>query len=242
MKTSPFLLILLAILCLIPAAAQSVVITPKKMIYRRPRPIHEGKTTFSVRRPIAKASTPSLSRKITVAISPETALGLNINEELADLQWLYEADYAVLFNRHNILSVRLRMSGAGAYPDDLTKYVVVDVRTGNRLKPSDIFTNLAGLAAMAKKTQRNEIRSTLAEMKKDPENAEVDAAQLFEETDFKIADLAQFSVGARGVTFYYDYGFPHAIEALQPAGRYTFSWTQLKPFIRRDGLLSRFVS
>ena len=242
MKTSPFLPILLAMLCFIPAAGQSVVINQKKTTYRRAKPIQEGKKTFSVRRPIAKASTPSLSRKITSAISPETVLGLNIKEELGDLQWLYEADYAVLFNRNNILSVRLWMSGAGAYPDDLTKYVVVDVRTGNRLQPSDIFTNLAGLAAMAKKKQRSEIRSALAEMKKDPENAEVDPAQLFGETDFKIADLGDFSVGARGVTFYYDYGFPHALKALQPAGRYAFPWTQLKPFIRRDGLLSRFVS
>jgi hypothetical protein len=103
MKTSPFLPILLAMLCFIPAAGQSVVINQKKTTYRRAKPIHEGKKTFSVRRPIAKASTPSLSRKITSAISPETVLGLNIKEELGDLQWLYEADYAVLFNRNNIL-------------------------------------------------------------------------------------------------------------------------------------------
>ena len=65
--------------------------------------------------------------------------------------------------------------------------------------------------------------------------------QLFSETNFTTADFKEFSVNDKGVTFYYDYGFPHVLEALQPSGEFMLDWRTLKPFIRRDGLLGRFV-
>src|SRR6478735_4067764 len=61
-------------------AAQTVVITPKKTVYRRPKPQVDFKKTFTVRRPVAKTATPALSKKITTAISPEKVLELNIRE------------------------------------------------------------------------------------------------------------------------------------------------------------------
>jgi hypothetical protein len=39
----------------------------------------------------------------------------------------------------------------------------------------------------------------------------------------------------------YDYGFPHVIEALEPSNEIFLPYSQLKPFIRTDGLLARFV-
>ena len=50
-----------------------------------------------------------------------------------------------------------------------------------------------------------------------------------------------FPISDEGVTFYYDYGFPHVIQALAPDGQYFFKWAELKPFIKPDGLLARFV-
>ncbi|HYJ45883.1 MAG TPA: hypothetical protein VEV81_04655, partial [Pyrinomonadaceae bacterium] len=58
---------------------------------------------------------------------------------------------------------------------------------------------------------------------------------------FKSADLDDFSVGARGITFLYDAGFPHVVQALEPVGRYFFSYAQLKPYIKRDGPLALFI-
>lgn len=242
MKSVLLLFLILVSACAIGAVAQSVVIVPKKIVYTRPKPLQEFKKTFSVRRPIAKAATPALSRRITAAISPESVLKLNIKDELGEYQWLEEADYKVLYNQYNILSVRLWMTGSAAYPDDVTKNVVVDARTGTRVKPADVFVNLAGLAAMAKRAQRAEIRSSAAEMREDPENKDVDPGQLFQEANFTTADLKEFSVDAKGITFYYDYGFPHVLKAVQPAGEYFFTWQQIKPFIRPGGLLARFVS
>ncbi|MEP6847432.1 MAG: hypothetical protein ABI999_01160 [Acidobacteriota bacterium] len=44
-----------------------------------------------------------------------------------------------------------------------------------------------------------------------------------------------------GITILYDYQFPHVALAVQPDGRYFFTWQQLKPFIKQGGLLHQFV-
>jgi hypothetical protein len=238
MKLKPVLIAaILGFTCLI-AAGQTVVITPKKTVYRRPKPQIDFKKTFTVRRPIAKAATPALSRKITTAISPEKVLELNIREELNEYQWLEESDYKVLFNQNGVLSMELWMTGTAAYPDSVTKHVVINIENGNTLRPADVFKDLASLAKIVRKAQLAEIAAATKEMKSDPDARPDD---LFSETDFTAADFKDFSVDAKGVTFYYDYGFPHVLQALQPDGEFHFSWAQLKPFIRTDGLLARFV-
>src|SRR5688500_4179024 len=75
------------------AFAQSVTITPKKITYKRPKPIADFKKTFTVTYPKVKAATPALSRKIERTISYEKVSDLNIEEEKAEIQWLEEAHY-----------------------------------------------------------------------------------------------------------------------------------------------------
>ena len=221
-----------------PGVSQTVVITPRKTVYRRPKPQYDFKRTFTIRRPMARAATPVLSRKITAAISPETVLDFKLRDELVEYQWLEEADYKVLFNRDGVLVVEQWMTGTGAYPDSVTKRAVVDVRTGNVVRIPDVLRDLPALAAIVKKAQAAEVSKASAEMKSDPD---ANPEELFRETNFTPSDFGDFSVDAGGVTFYYDYGFPHVLEALQPAGEYRFTWTVLKPFVRKDGLLARFV-
>jgi hypothetical protein len=240
MKTRSFLLCLLLIGIPIAVLAQSVVITPKKTVYRRPKPMHEGKRTFSIRRPIAKAATPALSKKMTAAISPDSVLEINLRKEMGEYQWLEEADYKTLYNSNGILSMELWMTGSGAYPDDVTKRVVVDLKTGNRVPIALAFSKLPQLATLIRKAQIAEVKKAIEEMKNNPD-APDGPDELFGETNFTTADLNEFSVNDTGVTFYYDYGFPHVLAALEPAGEFTFSWQTMKPFIRRDGLLAQFV-
>jgi hypothetical protein len=220
------------------AFPQTVTIIPRKTIYRRPKPEVDFKRTFTVRRPIAKASTPALSRRITTAISPEKVLLLNLREEMSEYQWLEEADYKVLFNQSGVLCIEEWMSGTAAYPDSVTKRVVVDVTTGISVRSTDVFKNLPAFAKLVKKSQDLEIASATKEMKSDPDAR---PEQLFSETNFVANDFKEFSVNQKGVTIFYDYGFPHVLEALQPPGEYHFSWTEIRQFVRADGLLARFV-
>ena len=220
------------------ASAQSVVITPRKVMHRRAKPLHEHKATFTVRRPIAKAATPALSRRITAAISPEKVLDLNIREELTENQWLEEADYKILFNQNGVLCVEEWMTGTAAYPDGITRRVVVDIATGFAVAPTDVLKDLTEFAVLVKKKQTAEIAAARAEMKSEPDARPDD---LFSETNFTVQDFKQFSIDSKGVTIYYDYGFPHVVEAWEPAGEFRFSWAEIKPFVRTESLLARFV-
>ena len=137
--------------------------------------------------------------------------------------------------------ITLSVSGTGAYPSVFSKTVVVDLKTGNRATPQTVFTNLRGLAAKAKDKQKAEVEKSLKEIKSDPANKDYLDFDFFENTNFTVENLEEFAVSDKGVTFIYDYGFPHVIFALQPEGRYFFSWAELKPFIKRGGLLAKFV-
>ncbi len=234
---------LFAFLVLISASliAQSASIAGQKKVYRRAKPIVGFKKTFTIRRPIAKATTPALSRKITAAIDPVSVLGIDIKEELTETQWLSEADYEEVFNERGLLTMMLWMEGSAAYIDGVTKYVVVDLAKGKRLSPRDVFIDLAGLAAMAKKKQDAEVEAAIKTIKAEPEFGEGDPKELFEYTNFEVKDLSNFAVDRAGVAFFYHYGFPNVVKALEPEGELRLSWSEIKPFVKPDGLLARFV-
>ena len=238
MKIQFFALVAMVALGSIAALGQTVIIIPTKQVYRRPKPQHDFKRTFTIKRPIAKASTPALSKKITAAINPDKVLEINVKEEMSEYQWLEEAGYKILFNAQGVLCMELWMTGTAAYPDSVTKTVVVDIAKGNRVAVTDVFNDLETLAPLVRTKQKAEVARATQEMKSDPD---AEPEQLFSETKFEAEDFGEFAVDAKGVSFLYDYGFPHVLEALQPDGRYHFSWAELKPFIRTDGLLARFV-
>jgi hypothetical protein len=78
-------------------------------------------------------------------------------------------------------------------------------------------------------------------MRKDPELNEPDPSELFSDTDLTFKDLSEFSIAAKGITFHYDYGFPHVIAAAEPPGEYFLNWSELRPFVKSGGLLARFI-
>ena len=230
----------MAVLC--PAVfAQSVTVTGKKIVYKRPKPISAEKKTFWINHPRVKAATPALSRKIQSAISFEKVIPLDINEEINEVQWLEEADFTVDYNKHNMLTVTLSIYGSGAYPSSSNTTVVVNTKTGSKIEARDIFSDLNGLAAMIKKAQDKEIAEGIEVIKQDPDMKETDPKSLFENAQFTAEDIKEFSISDKGVTFMYEYGFPHVIQALQPSGKYFFTWEQLKPFIKPGGLLTRIA-
>ena len=224
------------------SAAQSVNITPKKTTYTRPKPIMEYKKTFTVTRPVIKAGTPALSKKIANTVSFERVMKLDVKEELSEVQWLEEADFEVLYNKNNILAIRLSVHGSGAYPWGSDRTVVVNLSTGNAVAAADVFEDLDGLRSILGTRQEAEAKKAVAEIKADPDNKDINVNDFFSERTFTADDLEGFSVGDDGITFTFDYGFPHVVKALEPDGKYFMTWNELRPFIKRGGLLGRFVS
>ena len=223
------------------AAAQSVVITKRTVKYTRPKPQTKHKRTFLINYPKVKAVTPVVSAKIENQLSYFKNFEFTLEEEKTDLQWLTEADYQVQHNANGILSVALTINGYAAYPDSSNKHIVVDIRNGNQLTAANLFTNTGGLASFADKRLQAEIAAAKKRIKTIKAAANIDVNDLFEGKVFDVESLNDFSVTKDGVTFYYDYGFPHAIEALQPNGDIKFTWAELKPHINPTGLLATFV-
>lgn len=241
MKKYIFAIFVVTIALAVSNFAQSVIITPKKTVYRRPKPIASYKRTFTVIRPRVKASTPALSKKIEAAISYEKVSELNIKEETTEIQWLEEASYTVNYNKNGLLDITLSVTGTGAYPSTFNKTVVIDLKTGNRVTPGMAFTNIVGLTAKGKKAQEKEVKQAIIDIKKEDPEVEDPASVFFGSTDFEGENLNEFSVSDRGITFIYDYGFPHVAQALQPDGRYFFPWRELKGHIKPTGPFGRFV-
>lgn len=220
--------------------AQTVIITPKKVVYKRPKAFTPNKKSFTVTRPIVKGLTPALKKKVETAIGYERNFEFNLKTEINEVDWLDEATYRVDYNKNGILALTLSMSGSGAYPSVAERTVVVNLKTGAEIAPQNVFVKLPELAAMVKKAQQEEIKKAIIDIKKenpDEENPE----KLFENTDFKVKTLNSYTVSDTGVTFLYDYDFPHVILALQPEGKYFFTWAQIKSFVKADGVFGKFI-
>lgn len=241
MKVKFFVFTLFVFVCALPALPQAVTITPKEVKYTRRKPMSDYKKSFTITYPVVKAATQALSKKIETNISYAKNNDLNLKEELGDSQWLEEASYEVNYNKKGILDITLSMEGSGAYPSTSSKRIIINEKTGDRVRPLDIFTNLPGLAAKVRKAQLAEIKKAQADYKKDPESKDFDGSDYFTDAKFTVKQLENFSVSDKGVTFLYDYEFPHIVLALQPDGTYFYSWAEIKPFIKRGGLLGQFI-
>lgn len=222
------------------AFSQTVKITPRKTVYNRRAPVVDFKKSFTVTRPQIIGVTPALAKKIESSVSYEKNLDFNLKEELNDIQWLEEASYEVEYNKNGLLGITLTIEGAGAYPSSSSEPVVVNLQTGAKITPQDVFINLDKLAAQVKKQQADEIKDSIAEIKKE-EPEETNPESLFENADFTAGNLKRFMISDKGITFFYEYGFPHAILAFEPGGNFFFSYMELKPFIKPGGLLAKFV-
>ena len=228
--------------------AQTVVIKPKKTVYtRKGKDVLKEKRTLTITYPLfngtmSAAAKKNLEKTISYWHVFETTLQENLEET-----WLYNAFYKVNYNKNGILDIALTQEGAGAYPDESTVNFVIDLKTGEQVKLTDVFKT-ESLATFAEtvnaklEVEKKEIIKAIGEDKlKDNKEANDWASEQINELHFIAENFNEYSVSDKGVTILYDAGFPHAIQAAQPAGRYFFTWAEAKPFIRRDGLLAKFV-
>ena len=226
------------------ASAQSLKVTPLKIVYRRAiKKDFAHKKTFVVTRPKISGLSAILNRKIERAISFERVFDFNLKEEQTEIFWLDEAGYKTEFNRDGILAVALTMDGSGAYPSVYTKRVVVNVKTGLPVKPEDVFNvgKTTELVRRLNEQLQKAMKTAISEVKKDSAEDGAMIAEMLSEKKFETEHLNHFTVSDKGATFYYDYGFPHVALALEPNGEFFLSYADLKIFIKPDGLLGKFV-
>lgn len=252
MKKTIFLIFAIIIAASSLSFAQAVTITPKKTVYtRKGKNVPQEKRTFSVTYPVVSgAMAPALKKKLENTISYWRVFQTTLAENLGEYDWLSDLSYKVNYNKKGVLNIALMQEGAGAYPSTQTIDLVVDTKTGEQIKILDAFktNSLPKLAKLVNQRLEAEKSALIRRIDKNEfSDGEADAEQnnaLKEQIkglEFTADTFDQYSVSDKGVTFIYDAGFPHAIQAAQPDGRYFFSWAELKPYIKPEGLLGRFV-
>jgi hypothetical protein len=242
------------LLMLIAAAigfAQVVRITPKKTVYtRKGRDIPKEKKTFVVTYPIVSSAIPAATKKkLENTISYWSVFETTLRENQGEYHWLSELSYAINYNKNGVLDIALTQEGVGAYPDGSTVDLIIDLKTGEQVKFNDAFKSdsLAKFAEMVNAKLDVEKKEIIKSIDKgdfgdaDGKEADDSLKEQLNGLSFTAETFDQYSIDDKGVTIIYDAGFPHVIQAAQPDGRYFFTWKEVKPFIRRDGLLAKFI-
>jgi hypothetical protein len=238
--------------------ADAVVLAPQTLSFPRggpnradlPKSLQTAKITYPQVQGIGGQGLGSaeLLKTLQTTISLKQLLGQSATElqtEAQEYSWMTAINYRVNYNQNFLLDLTLTEEGMGAYPDAFERHVVVDLRSGRSLHAGDVFdrASMKTLVALVNKAMEAEKQAKIAEVTSADrgENAALGIVQQLQEHTFRLKHLNDFMVDDRGVTFRYEYGFPHVIKAAQPEGRYFFSYADLKPFIRPDGALAQFV-
>jgi hypothetical protein len=184
-------------------------------------------------------------RKIRALLQVKNIFDISVAEYRADT-WLDEFDYKVNYNKNFILDIAFTQNGMGAYPDGQTRNFVINLKTGEVIKARDVFKAdaLKTLAEMVNRKLQEENEQTLNELKQDSSVTDEDRnyyREQYAQLKFEIKNLDDFSINDKGVTFLYDAGFPHVIQALEPNGQYFFSYAELRSFIKPEGQLGIFA-
>ncbi|MGI8669898.1 MAG: hypothetical protein ACR2J3_08670 [Aridibacter sp.] len=225
------------------AQNNSVVVTSNKVKYeRKGKDVSEYKKTFEVNYPkFSGIKNPVALKNLENTVSYWKVFETTLEENLGDYYWLDSLDYQITYNKNSLMVIDLRVDGSGAYPDYSTKTFVVNLNTGKRIFIRDAFTNVGQLLVKVDKAQKAEVKQHLAELKKDNAEDYSAAREMLAGKRYTASTLDEFYIDDKGVTFIFNYEFPHAVQALAPDGRYFFTWAELKPFIKPNGLLGRFV-
>lgn len=233
--------------------AQTIIIAPKKTVYtRKGKGVPKEKRTFVVTYPLFNGTMPlAAKKKLENTISYWRVFETTLQENLTEYDSLSELSYKVNYNKNGVLDIALTQETIAAYPDQSTVNLLIDLKTGESVKFSDAFKANA-LDEFAKRVDVKlsaEKTAMIARIDKGEfdEGGTVDkeandaVKEQLNNLSFTAETFNEFSVNDKGVTIIYDAGFPHVIKAAQPDGRYFFTWAEVKPFIRTDGLLGRFV-
>ena len=230
------------------ATADRAVVKPRTVVIIRRGALTKSfpeKKRATVTYPVISGlKDPQVLRRVQSILQVKNVFDTSIAEYRED-NWLEEFSYKVNYNKNNILDITFTQDGSGAYPDTQNRHFAIDLKNGNVIKATDGFVSgkLLQLRAMVDdklQVELKQILQSLKDSKSDPEDARI-ASEAQATLDYKLEDLDSFEVGAQGITFLYDAGYPHVIQAFEPNGRYFFSYAELKTYIKRDGPLGQFV-
>ena len=232
------------------AAQDRAIVQPRRVVLlpsKKETRGAPGKQKAIVRYPIVSGLLDAaVLLRIQKTLAMKNVFDSTLDEYRRD-SWLTDFDYKVNYNSNYLLDITFTQSGMGAYPDTQTKHFLISLRTGAIVKAEDAFNSdaLADLATMADHELKAETRKISKDLESDKETSADEKRAIkdqLEQLKFERENLDEFSVSDKGVRFLFDAGFPHVIKALEPDGRYFFSYSALGTYIKRNGPLDIFIA
>jgi hypothetical protein len=180
-----------------------------------------------------------ISDRINAVISIDSVCG----ESIKEIQLNYKdcncgivgGRFDVNYNKKNILSLTISVETMSAYPDVLIRNYNFNTKTGTVIFLDSLLKKDSIPSLISK--FNNELSKRMEEAKaiafEDAEMAqETDFINnLFDKREFLKEDLKNFIITDKGITFTFEFGFPHVAQALEPASDFFISRENLKPYL-----------
>ncbi len=150
---------------------------------------------------------------------------------------VFKMDSTVNFDDHDILSVTFFLEDdGGAYPVSVHKDITLDTN-GERLPASTIFREdaLAHVAALVDHRLQEAVANNLSNSSDRAKFEEFMQETYGEGVHFLAQHLELFFVKKDGLVFRFDFGLPHAIQALSPSEEYLLRFDELAPYFDPNG-------
>jgi hypothetical protein len=194
---------------------------------------------------ISGLSDRAVLRRIRSLLDFKNIFDYSLQEYRQD-SWLSEFDYTINYNRSFLFDITFRQSGAAAYPAEHTKHFLINLKDGRTIKASDVFhtDQFQTLAALVDRKLQAELSEMTTQVRKSSDFDQAESQSIVDalaDMKFGPENLDDFSVSAKGIIFLYDAGLPHAIRTFEPQGRYFFSYSELTPYLNRNGPLGQFI-
>ena len=185
---------------------------------------------------------PEILTKVRAILDFKNIFGTTLDEYREDA-WLEEFSFRVNYNRNYILDLTFTESGAAAYPDVHDKHFTIDLRRGAVVKAADVFLNSKReqLARLVDDRLQQELKDSTPGILRHQDISPKDLRDLHDALKFRVENLDDFEVTIDGLVFLYDAGFPHVIQAYEPWGHYKFTYEEITPYLKPDGLLWQFA-
>ena len=152
------------------AQSESIAIAPNKVVYKRTgSKVPNYKKTFEVIYPkFSGVRNDAVKARLQKTLSYWKNFDTTLKENIGEYHWLTNLSYEVNYNKNSFLEIELIMEGAGAYPSQTVKTLVVNLNTGNRVYVADLFTNIGKLLVKIDKAQKSRDQKSYCRIKKDP--------------------------------------------------------------------------
>ena len=231
------------------AVQDRLIVKPRRIVLVRSAKITKQfphrKTATLTYPTISGLRDPAILRRIRALLDFKNIFDYSLQEYRED-SWLSEFSYTVNYNRNFLFDVTFDQNGVAAYPDDQSKHFLINLKTGQVISATDAFLSesFGPLAELVNEKLQAELKEIVSQAKQrtDLEASEPQSiADAFEQMKFEPANLNDLEVGEKGITFLYDAGLPHVMEAFEPEGRYFFTYSELQRYINRGGPLGQFV-